>query len=231
MSPLLNITDDDECLKFVYSMRSNFRVKITSHTTTVTLVNRAVDGGRAFHRAVIGLPQGVYKIVWETTDLRRSLGKGNSPHVRYRATVKEFSIHPAKCQIVGRCYHLLVIKIVAINFALFVSSMLYIALIALGMPHPHLIIGSWHMGFELQRLWEDQYHQYQTTNNRRQSSFTEQCKYLLRCTSFSWSCITKITKIIAWISKHTIWLMWDVITLPCHNFNGRWLGHVLSGCN
>ena len=173
MSPLLNITDDDKCLKFVYSMRSNFRLKITSHTATVTLVNWAVDGGRAFHRAVIGLRQGVYKIIWETTDLRWSLGKGNSPHVRYRATVKEISILPAKCQIVGRCYHLLVIKIVAINFALSVSSMLCIALIALGMPHPHLIIVSWHMGSELQRLWEDRYHQYQTMNNRRQSSITE----------------------------------------------------------
>ena len=108
-SPLLDVSGDGNCLSFRYSLRSNFRVKITSHRRSITLLDWGVDGGRAFHRAAIDLPQGIYKIIWETTDSREFLGFKNSPHSLYRATVKDIIIHPATCQIVGRLCRLLFI--------------------------------------------------------------------------------------------------------------------------
>ena len=101
-SPLINASGDSNCLTFVYTLRSNLRVKITSHIRTITLINWNVDGGRAFHRATLNMPKGIYKIIWETTHLREHGSSGNSPHHRYRATVKEIVIHPMRCQIVGR---------------------------------------------------------------------------------------------------------------------------------
>ena len=110
-SLLLNISDDSNCLTFTYTLRSNLRVKITSHSRTGTLINWNVDGGRAFHRAAIDLPKGVYKIIWETTYMMEYLVSSNSTHNRYRAIVKGIKIHPVRCQIAGRFYRLLTIVV------------------------------------------------------------------------------------------------------------------------
>ena len=101
-SPVMNVSDNRNCLTFVYTLRSNLRLKITSHGSTITLINWGVDGGRAFHRAALDLPQGIYKIIWETTHLRGHLSSGTSPHHRYSAIVREVDIHPMKCQALGR---------------------------------------------------------------------------------------------------------------------------------
>ena len=105
-SPLLNVSYASHCMTFSYTLRSNLRVKITSHSRTVTLINWGVDGGRAFHRAAIDLPRGIYKIIWETTDLREHLSNGDSPHNHYRAIVTEIEIHPMDCHFVGRFHQL-----------------------------------------------------------------------------------------------------------------------------
>ena len=118
-SPLFNVSDDNNCLTFRYSLRSNLRVKITSHSRRATLMDWAVDGGRAFHRTAIDLPQGIYKIIWETTDSREYLGDNKSPHNLYRATVKDANIYPMKCHNVGRLCCLLFIVMTAIDNALY----------------------------------------------------------------------------------------------------------------
>ena len=98
---LVDVPVGRHCLKFSYSMRSNLRVLITSHRNTITLANWMVDGGRASHHAALDLPQGIYKIIWETTDSRGNLGE--TPYNRYLATVDDINIHSRKCLDIGRC--------------------------------------------------------------------------------------------------------------------------------
>ena len=106
ISPLMYIPEGGYCLTFLYSMRSNLRVKATSHKNTATLVNWVVDGGRAFHRAVLPLPYGHYKLIWETTDGRKVWAKHQTPYNRYFVTVDDINIHPLRCLDMGRFYSL-----------------------------------------------------------------------------------------------------------------------------
>ena len=102
ISTILDIPRGGYCLTFSYSMRSNLRVRITSHSYTTTLANWIVDGGRAFHHADLPLPEGMYKIIWETVDGRKDLGKPETPYHRYLVTVNEMHIHPNQCLDIGR---------------------------------------------------------------------------------------------------------------------------------
>ena len=102
ISPLLDIPMDGYCLTFSYSMRSNLRVKVTSKKHTTTLANWIVDGGRAFHRAALVLPHGIYKLIWETTDARRDFAIPQTPYNRYPATVDQISIHSINCLDIGK---------------------------------------------------------------------------------------------------------------------------------
>ena len=109
-SPLVNIQFGGACLIFYYSVRSNLRVRITRQSHTHTLVNWGVDGGRAFHRANLDLPDGIYKIIWETIELRTVAGRLQSPHNRYRASVSNIAIHPVECHAIGKCSRMLLIS-------------------------------------------------------------------------------------------------------------------------
>ena len=101
MSPLLDVQTDKHCLTFFYSMRSNLRTIISSHANSVTLANWVVDGGRAFHRAALPLPQGTYKLIWETTDGRRDVGEYGTPYNRNLVTVDQIRIHALGCIEIG----------------------------------------------------------------------------------------------------------------------------------
>ena len=103
-SPMVDVTAKKHCLTFSYSMRSNLRVKATFHRLTITLANWIVDGGRAFHRAVLDLPQGVYKIIWETTNSREDTTGVQSPYNRHHVTVDEIFILPHDCRDIGMLY-------------------------------------------------------------------------------------------------------------------------------
>ena len=108
MSPLVNVPMDGYCLTFSYYMRSNLRVMMTSYQHTTTLANWVVDGGRAFHRAALDLPQGTYKLIWETIDGRNIVGASEAPYNRFLASVDGINIHNAQCFDVGRfiaCIH------------------------------------------------------------------------------------------------------------------------------
>ena len=102
MSPLVNIPVGGYCLSFSYSMRSNLRVKVTTQQYTATLSNWVVDGGRSFHHAVLPLPQGMYKILWETTDTRKDVGDSGTPYHRYLVTAFGISIHHRECRTIGK---------------------------------------------------------------------------------------------------------------------------------
>ena len=102
MSPLVDISEGAHCLSFSYGMRSNLRVKITTRDITVTLTNWVVDGGRSFHHAALPLPQGMYKIIWETTDGRKDIGESGTPYHRYLVTVYDINIHYHECHNNGR---------------------------------------------------------------------------------------------------------------------------------
>ena len=97
LSPLVEVSETGSCLTFKYSLRSNLIVKRTTQTATDTMVVWGVDGGRAFHRAALDLPQGLCKLIWETTDLRTNLGKSNSAFERYRVSIAEIHIYRTNC--------------------------------------------------------------------------------------------------------------------------------------
>ena len=97
LSPLVEVSETGSCLTFKYSLRSNLIVKRTNQAATDTMVVWGVDGGRAFHRAALDLPQGLYKLIWETTDLRTYLGKSSSAFERYRVSIAEINIYRINC--------------------------------------------------------------------------------------------------------------------------------------
>ena len=101
-SPSVDVPVDGYCLTFSYSKRSNLRVKVTSHKDTTTLAKWVADGGRAFHRASLALPYGIYKLILETTDVRRDFAMPQTPYNRYPVTVDEINIHPIKCLNIGK---------------------------------------------------------------------------------------------------------------------------------
>ena len=101
ISPLVDIQTSGYCVTFPYSLRSNLKVKITSNSYTATLANWIVDGGRAFHHAALDLPQGIYKIIWETTDNRKDFVTSETPYNRYLVTVDDITIHTHECFDVG----------------------------------------------------------------------------------------------------------------------------------
>ena len=116
ISPLVDIPAGGYCLTFSYSMRSKLAVKITSHRQTTTLANWIVDGGRAFHRAVLDLPLGIYKLIWETRDGRRNIGGSGTPYTRYIASVGAIFIHPMKCLDIGRFIILMITVVMCVQY-------------------------------------------------------------------------------------------------------------------
>ena len=102
LSPLIDVPNGGHCLTFSYSMRSNLRVKVTSHKNTVMLANWVVDGDRAFHRAALALPHGKYKLIWEITDSREDFAEPATPYNRYLATVDNINIHNNRCFDIGK---------------------------------------------------------------------------------------------------------------------------------